>query len=349
MKLKPYWICQISGWGLATSYWVYWMIYNQYVSLFDGVVNTILTLSSSIFITHLYYLIAKRNNWHLLSIKSLLPKVVLAILLLAASFCIINILINHFNSNTCQDCDLWEAFEEARLRVFITGVRLMTIWVLAFHLYHYAQRGARAETEKAILETKAYEAQMEKLKVQLNPHFLFNSLNSVKAMILLDPEKARRAIVLLSDILRNSLNASQKEFVNLEDELQQVKDYLEIEKMRFEERLEIHFDIDAKSLQAKVLPLSLQILVENAIKHGINQRKIGGQVCIKAEILANELYLSVLNDGEFNLSQNLEKGLGLDNLRERLYLRFGKMANFEIAKVGSQQVKANIKMPLIYV
>ncbi|MFK8104882.1 MAG: sensor histidine kinase [Saprospiraceae bacterium] len=346
-KLSPYWICQLSGWGLATAYWVYWMIYNQFPSLIEGTFITILTLASSIGITHSYYILAKRKSWHLLSIRGLFPIAIVAIVVLALLFTIINISINYLGNNSCLDCGFWDMVEEARLRIFITGIRLMAIWVLAFHLYHYAQRGAKAETEKAVLENKAYEAQMEKLKAQLNPHFLFNSLNSVKAMIALDPAKARRAVVLLSDILRSSLHASQQSFIRLEEELQQVNDYVEIEKMRFEERLAIEVVIAPESLQAKVLPWCLQLLVENAIKHGINQRKAGGRLRIEAYCSAEELYLQVINDGQLTMKEG-HQGLGLQNLKERLALHFGKRAHFEIKNLATEQVKATIKMPLEY-
>ncbi len=346
-KLSPYWICQLSGWGLATAYWVYWMIYNQHPSLLEGALITILTLVSSIGLTHSYYVLAKRKGWHLLSIRALFPIAIIAIVVLALLFTVINIIINYWGSNSCYQCSFWDAVAEARLRIFITGVRLMAIWVLAFHLYHYAQRGAKAETEKAILENKAYEAQMEKLKAQLNPHFLFNALNSVKAMIALDPAKARRAVVLLSDILRSSLHASKRSFILLEEELQQVKDYVEIEKMRFEERLVIELVIAPESLPAKVLPWCLQLLVENAIKHGINQRKVGGRLRIEAYCVAKELYLQVTNDGQLKKEED-SQGLGLQNLKERLALHYGKTAHFEIKNLATEQVKATIKMPLEY-
>lgn len=346
-KISPYWICQLAGWGAASLYWIFWMIRNGNTSFFWGTVNISLTITTAIFITHIYYLLAKKREWHLLDVKQLVPIVLLALTPLAIAFMIANILIGYYTAESTDFNNIFQFAGQAWLTMFITGGRLMAIWLLAFHMYHYAKRGIEAETEKARLESMAKEAQLQNLKAQLNPHFLFNALNSVKAMILPEPEKARHAVVVLSDILRNSLNANNKEFVTLEEELLHVKDYLEMEKIRFEERLNIEYKIDKETNNAIVLPLSLQVLAENAIKHGISKKKEGGTIKIHAEKKNKKLHLFITNEGQLNINQP-NSGIGLKNLKERLKLYFGNNANLEIKNLNKEQVIASVKTPLLY-
>lgn len=149
----------------------------------------------------------------------------------------------------------------------------MSIWVLAYHLYHYSRLEIETVKENARLLMMIKEAQLNNLSAQLNPHFFFNSLNNIKFLVLENPSSARRAIDLLSELLRNSLNSNVGRLISLNDEIDLVRDYLELEKIRFEERLQIQIEINAAASQYSILPLSIQTLVENAIKHGIERRK----------------------------------------------------------------------------
>lgn len=346
-KISPYWMCQFAGWGVASLYWIFWMIKNGNTNFFWGFINIALTITTAVFITHIYYLLAKKRGWHLLNVGQLIPIVITALLPLAFFFLLFNILINYYTYHLYNEKSIIEFGDTVFLTMTTTGGRLMAIWLLAFHMYHYAKRGKEAETEKALLEVKAREAQLQNLKAQLNPHFLFNALNSVKSMILPEPENARRAVVLLSDILRNSLNASHKKHVTLEEELQHVKDYLEMEKIRFEERLKLKYDIHQNALKAMILPLSLQVLAENAIKHGINKKKAGGTIELKSYISAEHLHIDFINDGQYQKS-NTESGIGLYNLKERLQLHYGKKATISIKNLNQQKVIVQMTTPLIH-
>jgi two-component system LytT family sensor kinase len=117
------------------------------------------------------------------------------------------------------------------------------------------------------------DAQLKNLTAQLNPHFLFNSLNSIKALVVENPESARRAIDLLSDLLRTSLYGREDALISIKNELAMVKDYLELEKMRMEDRLEVDIEVDNELLAVQIPPLCIQTLVENSIKHGIDKQK----------------------------------------------------------------------------
>jgi LytS/YehU family sensor histidine kinase len=167
--------------------------------------------------------------------------------------------------------------------IFVAGVRLMSIWLLAYHLYQYEQREIRITKENARLAIITREAQLNNLSAQLNPHFLFNSLNNIKALVIENPESARRGIDLLSDILRTSLYSGDMMLTSINNEIELVKDYLELEKLRFEERLQFAIKVDDELLKIAILRLSVQTLVENAIKHGISKQKDGGLVSIRVE------------------------------------------------------------------
>jgi LytS/YehU family sensor histidine kinase len=220
----------------------------------------------------------------------------------------------------------------------------MAIWVLAYYLYQYAQREIQATRESARLALIAKDAQLDNLRAQLNPHFFFNSLNNIKALVLADPQAARRAIDLLSDLLRTSLYRRDVLQIALRDELTLIKDYLELERMRFEERLQVEIIIEESLLATPVLPLSIQVLVENAIKHGIAQRKDGGVIRIAVAKDDADLLISVSSPGY--LSAGPANGLGLKNLRERLQLQYNGAAFFRLKELPEGMVCAQIKLPL---
>jgi len=228
------------------------------------------------------------------------------------------------------------------------GLRYNAIWILAFHLYHYAKRESAIEIEKTKLENEAIKAQLHQLTAELNPHFLFNSLNSIKALVNYQPEEARHAIVLLSEILRHALQMTKKENILLTEELQQVEKYLELEKIRFEERLEYSFRIHTAAKTTTIPPFSLFNLVENAIKHGISQNVSGGTINISADIVEGDLKLEVNNTGQLKNDEKNDRGIGIKNIKERLQLLYGARAEFDLFNTSSNQVTAIIKIPLSY-
>lgn len=235
-------------------------------------------------------------------------------------------------------------FGQNYLVVLASGTRLMAIWVLAFHLYHYALMEITTAKEYARLQVVARDAQLHQLSSQLNPHFFFNSLNSVKALIGTQPEKARRAIDLLSDLLRNSLYGNNTGLIPLADEMSLVNDYLELEKIRFEERLQFNVAIDADLQRLLVLPLSIQTLVENALKHGIAQQKNGGLVNITVQKLDAGINISIQNPGKLIAGAGIG-GLGLKNLEERLLLQYASKASFKLSELPGNKVLATIIIP----
>ncbi len=339
-----YWICQLLGWGAVSIYWAYTVYTRDNYGVFYTLLNYVLDIAIGIFLTHLYRKVARKNHWIDLPIKKLVIRVIPSIVILALLYVFICNLKWHAYWTFVVDRKLdiiksilyWDP-------ILLTGLRLMSIWILAYHLFHYYQKEVNTAKENARLSVLAKQVQLDNLSAQLNPHFLFNSLNSIKSLVIENPDKSRRAIDLLSDLLRSSLYDKDNEFICVEDELALVKDYVEIEKLRFEERLEIQIDLD-KSLKSFQIPtLSIQLLVENAIKHGIDKLKEGGLVSVFIQQKNDQVEISVKNPGKFNPKHS--GGVGLQNLQERLKIQYKEQASFSIEMSDKQTVQAKIRIP----
>jgi two-component sensor histidine kinase len=195
------------------------------------------------------------------------------------------------------------------------------------HLVLMRLRLVSRDRDAALLQTQLTEAQMEALRVQLNPHFLFNALNTISGLVRHDPDQADRAIADLGDILRNSLQQSQQ-MVPLSQEVELVKRYLAIEQLRLGDRLRVEFHIDADAEDMMVPVFALQLLAENAVRHAVEPRRSGGTVIISASRTAQGLALAVEDQGAGDIAgAGLGgTGVGLANIRARLHHLFGGAA-----------------------
>ena len=224
---------------------------------------------------------------------------------------------------------------------------LIAIWMLIYIVYHYVEKNRNDQLDRLKLETTVKELELKTIKSHINPHFIFNSLNSIRALVDENPNRARRAITELSNILRSSMQAEKSETVTLERELDIVKDYLALEQMRFEERLKIEFDIDEDTLQQQVPPMMLQTLVENAIKHGISKQVLGGVVRIVAVFKDNVMQLQVQNTGQLLGSPNNGEGFGIKSTQDRLNLMYQGKAVFEIKNLDTAMVESKVTLPVL--
>lgn len=230
-------------------------------------------------------------------------------------------------------------------RTAISNFFLLFIWNLIYYTYHYVERNRRQEVDTLKLQSVVKELELKTIKSHINPHFIFNALNSIRALVDENPNRARTAITELSNILRSSMQAEKLETVPLERELNIVKDYLALEKMRFEERLTIEMDIDEDTLGQPVPPMMLQTLVENAIKHGISKKINGGTIKVSSDFVNDHHELVVLNSGQLNGYVN-EEGFGVRSTQYRLNLLYQGKATFEIKNVNSDMVEIRITMPV---
>jgi two-component system sensor histidine kinase AlgZ len=209
------------------------------------------------------------------------------------------------------------------------GILLYLASVALSYLMLAQERALEAERKGAELQLLAQESELKALRAQLNPHFLFNSLNSLSALTAVDPARAREMCVLLSDFLRRSLGLGERRLVALREELELAKAYLAIEQIRFGARLKLSWAVDPATEPALLPTLLLQPLVENAIKHGIAALPEGGTLSISAEVVEGHVILKVDNplDEDAPVPQGL--GIGLRQVRQRLLGRFGNRARFE--------------------
>ena len=219
------------------------------------------------------------------------------------------------------------------------GILLYLASVALSYLMLAQDRAIEAERKGAELQLLAQESELKALRAQLNPHFLFNSLNSLSALTAVDPSRAREMCVLLSDFLRRSLGLGERRLVALREELELARAYLAIEQIRFGARLKLDWAVDPAAEPALLPTLLLQPLVENAIKHGIAALPEGGLLSVAAEVVEGHVILKVDNplDSDAPAPQGL--GIGLRQVRQRLLGRFGNRARFEaVAREGIHRV-----------
>ena len=216
------------------------------------------------------------------------------------------------------------------------------LWAVFYFTYHYFER----YNTSLKYDASMIEIELNNLKSQLNPHFIFNALNSIRALVDENPSKSKQAINQLSNILRNSLASDKKGLTKFEDELKIVKDYLGLESIRFEERLKTEFDIHPDSQKFLVPPLMIQTLVENGIKHGISKLTPGGVIQLKTFVDNNHLRIHIRNSGHLvNGTKRGKSGLGLKNTVQRLKLLYGEEASFRIVNENDNFVLTEIVIP----
>ena len=230
---------------------------------------------------------------------------------------------------------------------FVFGVSrtliLFLLWMAIYYAYLIIEKSRKQEILNLQFEASRNEIELKNLRSQLNPHFLFNSLNSIRALIEIDPEQAKGAVTKLSTLLRQSINHAKLRVVPLKAELELVQSYLSLEKIRFEERLSLNFSIDEKSLGAEIPPLLVQTLVENSIKHGVAKAVNGGQIRISTKFSKGRLDLEIRNTGKLNGMADKD-GIGIANTKKRLEILYGSSADFTISQEAEDVVvKINIQ------
>ncbi len=222
------------------------------------------------------------------------------------------------------------------------SIILFLLWCGFYFAFIIAEKSRAQEILNLKWEASKNEIELKNLRAQLNPHFLFNALNSIRALVEINPNQAKSSITHLSNLLRKSITLGKMRIIPLEEELNLVKTYLDLEQVRFEERLLTEFDIAQNSLTCEIPPLMIQTLVENAIKHGIAQLMNGGKISLITSYEKDCLTITVKNTGPLGTDPDLT-GIGIKNSKKRLSILFGKQANFSIKQVG-EEVVVNINI-----
>jgi LytS/YehU family sensor histidine kinase len=211
---------------------------------------------------------------------------------------------------------------------------------------HFFQNYKKVEIEALIWEAAVKDFELKTLKSQLNPHFMFNALNSIRALIEEEPASAKIAVTKLSNILRYSLRIEKSETVTLEDEMQTVVDYLDLEKIRFEERLNYSIKLEEKAARTEIPPMMVQTLVENGIKHGISKITDGGKIFVNSFVEDSKLHIQISNTGQLS-EEDLKNatGFGIQNTKHRLNLLYGETGSFKINNINKKEVFAEVIIP----
>jgi len=225
-------------------------------------------------------------------------------------------------------------------------MRYVGVWIIIYFLYRLLRQNAEIRNEKLLFENIAKTTELELLKMQLNPHFLFNALNSIKALVLLHPQKSRDAIVTLSELLRFTLQYGKSRYVPLQSEWEEVQKYLQLEQLRFGDRLQIQATLEVALVAARFPPALLLTLVENAIKHGVARHLGNHTIELRAQSVgADRLQVDVVNTGTYAPKDS--EGIGLKHIVRRLEELYGPDACFTIGCNGTM-VTATLKIPLTY-
>jgi len=251
--------------------------------------------------------------------------------------------------NVARNPTLWILWHNNAFSIYYFHQGLTIYWttlVVAHALYYY--RGLReGEARTSQLAAQLAQAQLQALKMQIHPHFLFNTLNSISALLHKDVEAADIMIARLGDFLRLTLKRSDAQTVTLDQELEFLKCYLDIEKIRFQDRLTINIDVDPETLDMSVPNLILQPIVENAVRHGIAKQVLPGRILIRAFQKDDRLLLEVEDNGpgiEGNGSS--PAGLGLSNTRARLQQFYGEDFRLQIANANGHGVLVSLDLPV---
>ena len=297
---------------------------------------------AAILCSHVFRGWIRRRNWLKLSPLQALPRVFLASIVVGM---VITALVTAgwpvvFGMAALRASGFGWVFPA----IFIWSVTVF-LWAVIYFGVHYFESYQTSEVEKLRLAVVAKDAQLRVLLAQVNPHFIFNCLNSLRALIIEDPSRAQSMVTELAGMLRYSLQSGKTEAVSLETELEAVTAYLKLEAIRLEERLRIKIDMDPNSLETRIPPMLLQTLVENGVKHGVERLAQGGEIRIASQMQNGGLTIRVQNSGQLAESSGSTR-VGLENIRQRLQLLYGDAASLVLRNQDAEFVIAEVSIPL---
>lgn len=341
-KKRLYWTLQITGWlGYVLLHIVFYSFSNENQiplrRIFFFLIEGIICLG----VTHAFRHYINQWRWLDLSVPKMMTRVLPTIFVLGVVIFFLRVPFSFLlNIVTVQRL----AFDPRQIIIGSSFyVIILFVWSLFYFTYHYISR----YNKSLKYEASMIEIELNNLKNQLNPHFIFNALNSIRALVDENPTKSKQAINHLSNILRNSLTFEKKGLTKFDDELKIVKDYLSLESIRFEERLKTELDVHPESSKFLVPPFMIQTLVENGIKHGISRLTEGGTIHLKTLVEKNRLKIQIRNSG--NLMNGARKGkfggTGIKNTTQRLKLLYGDNASFKIVNENNSFVLTEIIIP----
>jgi LytS/YehU family sensor histidine kinase len=285
----------------------------------------------------------KKNNWTSLPLKKIIPRILIASL--AGGLIIyIPVFISGHLLGVERDAQHMTA---AIISSILNITSVITVWSLIYFAVHYFENSKKAEIETLIFEAAVKDFELKTLKAQLNPHFMFNAMNSIRALIEEDPQNAKDAITKLSNLMRYTLKIERTETVSLAEELKTIQDYLDLEKIRFEERLNYKIQSTSDADRVEIPPMMVQTLVENGIKHGISKMTEGGNLEVRAGVVNSNLVIEIRNSGKFDEEAlKNSRGFGVSNTKHRLSLLYGENASLSLINENKNTVLTKLKIPI---
>jgi two-component system, LytTR family, sensor kinase len=350
-RKKIYWLAQISGWGLFVLGNILSASFQEinYPNIHSslGDISSIYLISLFIFFigifsTHLFRSLVIQWKWSVMSIGRLLPRMLLAAFVLSLCFTTFNTLMTDLISGeiplvkSTRSVYFWQNV--------LNFMVIFMLWEIIYFAVHVFENWKKEEILNLQLTASKTEFELQSLKAQMNPHFMFNSMNSIRALVDENPEKAKQAITMLSVILRSNLTLGKKQTIPLKEELELVEKYLALEKIRFEERLQVKLDIEPEMLQFEIPPFMLQTLVENGVKHGVSKQLMGGEIRITVAGSKDSMMIAIANSGTYQPKHNGE-GIGLINTRQRLKLLYGNLAGIDVTS-SQNEVTISVIIPI---
>jgi two-component system LytT family sensor kinase len=342
-KQGLYWCLQLGGWIVFASVQIAFSILEAGSISDKRLLFLLLEAVACLLITHLLRIFLIKSKWLSDSLLSLIPKSLIVVFLMGIIMYFIRIPINaiagYLFDTSSAFASIWIVLGQASFYAIV-----FFLWTVFYISYHYFDRyNATIRYEASMIEIE-----LNNLKSQLNPHFIFNALNSIRALVDENPVKSKLAINQLSNLLRSSLAQDKKGLTSFDDELRIVKDYLGLESIRFEERLITKFDIDPLSRGFYVPSLMIQTLVENGIKHGISRLTSGGSITVKTSVQDDLLTIQIRNTGQLDVTSSKHadrEGLGIKNTIQRLKLLYGEAASFRILNESNTFVLTELIIP----
>lgn len=337
--IKPYWRYQILGWGIL-------FLLDISNKLLVGITDlplfgaVIMLYGIGFVVSHLMRICYQqwRRKGLVLVIPGIIVTSFVGAIVTASVLVGTLILIQHPLINVAKD-----ALHLLFLHNFIILSIVLTIWSSLYFLITRQHKVTELESTQIELEHTLHQAQLNALLTQLNPHFIFNCINNIRALILENPSKARDMLANLADMLRYNLQTDAREKTPLSSELLIVDTYIALMKMQYEERLKYELSIEKTLLESALVPrLILQLLVENAIKHGVGKQADGGSIRVDIKEDEQQLCIVVENPGVFTPGT---KGIGINNIRDRLALSFCDKYTFTLGQEG-ESVVAKLQFPL---
>ena len=311
-----YWLFPISMAIAQAVFNSFYQILPVSVAILDGLTFGVVLGSLGIAV---WYVVRYNDPEQSSGIQIFTSHLVAALVFTATWILISKMIVNILFNNLLYDIYLNDQLPS---RIF-SGPVIYTLLVCFYYIDAYSQHNREKHLKESQLQHQIRKAQLNALKSQINPHFLFNSLNSIASLTLTNPEKAHGMIIALSDFLRYSLRKQQDDMVTLEVELRNIGLYLQIEKIRFGNNLSYRFDVEEVCNQHLIPNLILQPIFENAIKYGIYESSEPVEIVLEARKLSGQMEIKVINDFDPSAVPPKGEGVGLTNTKDRLSLLYG--------------------------